>query len=277
MIKQSPTVMRIVAVLNFFLEHPQQIFTLAQVVKSLRLNRATTHSILLGLVDAGYLYRRSDKTYILGPVLPSLAANAQPLFSPFTVASHEMRGLADDLGVIASALAREGNEIVVKERASSVKHLGAHRGSSNGRYPLLPAGGAFLTNEPLSEAEAKIVQMVPPIPSATRMSVLTQLAFAEKFGFIVAVQNDSQTEAPRSDDNFQYVASLQPDATYNLGYISAPIFGAAGEVALCISVFGFPEVMTGQEVLDAGKRLVQTCNHVTTFVRGRPPGNFPQA
>lgn len=276
MIKQSPTVMRIVAVLNFFLEHPQQIYTLAQVVKSLRLNRATTHSILLGLVDAGYLYRRSDKTYILGPVLPSLAANAQPLLSPFIVASHEMRGLADELDVIAAAIAREGSEIVVQERASSVNHLGSHRIHARGRYPLLPWGAAFLMNTAAAEAEEKLNKIVPPLSETLRRDVRTQLACGRKYGFIVAVSGETEPSTVRNDENFDYLTDIAPEKSYKVAFMVVPIFGAAGEVALCISINGFPDSMTGQAVLDAGKRLLQTCTHVTTFIRGRQPAAFPQ-
>ena len=247
--------------------------TLAQVVKSLRLNRATTHSILLGLVDAGYLYRRSDKTYILGPVLPSLAANAQPLLSPFTVASHEMRGLADDLDVIAAALCREGSEIVVKERASSVNHLGSHRIHARGRYPVLPWGAAFLMNNSPAEAEAKLCQAVPPLADDLRRDVLTQLACGRKYGFVVALQGDAE----ESDEHLEFATEIAPGEPYEVSHLIAPIFGAAGEVALCISINGFPKTMTGQAVLQAGKRLLQTCTQVTTFVRGRQPATFPQA
>jgi len=276
MTKQSPTVMRIVAVLNFFLEHPQQIYSLAQVVKSLRLNRATTHSILLGLVDAGYLYRRSDKTYILGPVLPSLAANAQPLLSPFSVASHEMRGLVDELDVIASANAREGNEIVVKERASSVNHLGVRRPNSRGRHPLLPWGASFLMNKSAAEAEATMDQMEIAPSDRLRNDVLTQLECGRQYGFVVALHDETGGASHGIDESFRYVVEIAPDQTYRVGFMTAPIFGAAGEVALCISLHGLPAEMTGHAVVAAGKRLLQTCTHVTTFVRGRQPAAYPQ-
>ena len=275
MSKTSPTVLRMVAVLNFFLEHPQQAYTLAQVVKSLRLNRATAHSILLGFVDVGYLYRRSDKSYILGAVLPSLAANAKPLVSPLAVANHEIRGLADDMDVIASALQIEDGEVVVRERAASVTHLGAVSRQGPGRYPIFPWGAVFLLGLPEAEVEARLDRFKPPLSAEVRKDVRTQLKFAKQYGFTVALYADGSVPAARREEKFHYVADLAPDQDYHVRYLIAPIFGAAGEVALAISVFGLPDIMKGRDVLSVGSRLLETCDRVTSFVRGRRPQESP--
>ena len=67
MTRSSPGVHRVVAILNFFADHPGQAFTLTDLVRALKLSRATCHALLVGLVECGYLYRASDKSYILGP------------------------------------------------------------------------------------------------------------------------------------------------------------------------------------------------------------------
>ena len=159
MTRQSPAVGRIVSILNFFVEHPQQAFTLTQIVKSLRLSRATCHALLVGLVEAGYLYRRPDKSYVLGPALISLAVNAQQHFSPLAVARQEMRMLADELrdklksGVVAlGAVTDDGKvallvvvtkDLTAKIKAGDlIKPLAAEVGGTGGGRPeMAQAGG----------------------------------------------------------------------------------------------------------------------------------------
>eukprot|EP00456_Euglypha_rotunda_P003034 TRINITY_DN105420_c0_g2_i1.p2 TRINITY_DN105420_c0_g2~~TRINITY_DN105420_c0_g2_i1.p2 ORF type:complete len:111 (-),score=19.28 TRINITY_DN105420_c0_g2_i1:10-342(-) len=58
MARSSPGVKRIVSILNFFADHPEQAFTLTDLVRALKLSRATCHALLTGLVESGYLYRK---------------------------------------------------------------------------------------------------------------------------------------------------------------------------------------------------------------------------
>ena len=69
MSRSSPGVRRVAAILNFIADHPGQAFALTDLVRALKLSRATCHALLTGLVDVGYLFRTSDKTYVLGPAL----------------------------------------------------------------------------------------------------------------------------------------------------------------------------------------------------------------
>src|SRR3546814_12729356 len=69
MARTSPGVQRIVSILNFFADHPEQSFTLTDLVRALKLSRATCHALLTGLVEAGYLDRSHDKSFVLGATL----------------------------------------------------------------------------------------------------------------------------------------------------------------------------------------------------------------
>jgi DNA-binding IclR family transcriptional regulator len=266
MTKKSPAVARVVAVLSFFLEHPQQAFTLTQVVKSLRLSRATTHTILLGLVDAGFLYRRPDKSYLLGPVLHSLAAGAQRYFTPLSIANLEMRAIADELDVVASALFAEGDEVVVRERAASVKHLGWGNMASR-HYALLPAGSVFLM--PLSDAEvaAKIAKARPPLGEREQEDVHNQLEFACKHGFIVGLANGDLD--PTLGQITRFVPDIADGAEVHVTFMVAPVVGASGEVVLAISLQGLSPRMSKEKVLETGRRLRETCQRVTDFIIGK--------
>jgi len=152
MARSSPGVQRMVSILNFFAEHPGQAFTLTDLVRALRLSRATCHALLAGLVDAGYLYRTNDKSYVLGPTLAAIGRIANEHFSPLQVAQPEMRVLADEYGAICSAFFREKNEVVVRARAAAVSHLGWSV-PQGARMPLrAPFGAMFFAWASSSEA-----------------------------------------------------------------------------------------------------------------------------
>jgi DNA-binding IclR family transcriptional regulator len=263
MTKTSPAVARVVAILSFFLEHPQQAFTLTQVIKSLRFSRATTHTILLGLVEAGYLYRRPDKSYLVGPVLHSLAAGAQRHFSPLSIANLEMRTIADELDVVASALFAEGDEVVVRERAASLNHLGWGNMDSR-HYPLLPNGSVFLL--PLTDEQVadRIAGVRPALSAREQEDVRNQIAFGRRHGFIVGVRNDLTAAPPLT----RYPAELG-DGEHRIGFMVAPVLGAGGEVVMAISLQGLAGPMRRDQVLATGERLQQACRRVTDFITGK--------
>ena len=265
---QSPTVQRITAVLNFFLEHPTQPFTLTQVAKSLRLSRATAHSILLSFVAAGYLHRRPDKSYILGLALPTLAASALKQFSPMAVAGQEMRALADELDVIVSALFREGDKLVIRERAASVNHLGVLANRTYRKpHPIYPSGHIFQL--PLSEAEyeAFLDSMTPPLTEESRNELRTNIAFVRKHGFSVRLSTVPPDEADSYGPS-SFLTEVQPDKEYDVNHFLAPVVNDQEEVAFTLSLFGFQNPLTGREVLHAGRLLHETCQRISTFIGG---------
>ena len=266
MTKKSPAVARVVAVLSFFLEHAQQSFTLTQVVKSLRISRATTHTILLGLVDSGFLYRRPDKSYLLGPVLHALAAGAQRHFSPLSIANMEMRALADELDVVAAALFAEGEELVMRERAASVKHLGwGNRGPTH--MPLLPAGALFLL--PLSDVEIEARLAGSKTLSADdRADVLTQLEFARHHGFIVSFASNEATVATDLEPSTLFLPDFDGRPDYVVRAVTAPVIGTMGEVVMAISLQHLPSRLSRDQVLEYGRLLREACQRVSDFIVG---------
>ena len=142
MARSSPGVRRMVAILDFFADHPGQTFTLTDLVRALKLSRATCHALLTGLVDSGYLYRTHDKSYVIGPRLVAIGRIANEHFSPLQVAQPEMRALADEFSAICSAFFREGDEVVVRARAASISQLGFSI-PQGARLQLRPPFGAI--------------------------------------------------------------------------------------------------------------------------------------
>jgi DNA-binding IclR family transcriptional regulator len=93
----SPGVCRMVAILNFLADHPRQRFSATDIVRALNMSRATCHVLLSSLVEAGFLCRTTDKTYVLGGALARVGRIAASGLSELQVAGPEMRALADKL------------------------------------------------------------------------------------------------------------------------------------------------------------------------------------
>jgi DNA-binding IclR family transcriptional regulator len=279
MTRVSPAVLRTVAVLDFFADHPGQAFTLTDIVRGVRLSRATCHALLAALVEANYLYRASDKSYVLGPAVARLGAAAQQNISPLQVAQSEMRALADEMDVVCSVTLREKDEAVVRERAASVSHLGWSVPLGT-RIPLKPPfGGVFVAWSKPSEIERWVARMQPPPDAKLHDRLLKSLEFMRQRGFSYGVR----TEGFQSDENARslnynpettdyLVGDFDPMAEYQLGFVAAPVFDGAGAVVFTIGLMGFRGRFKGREVERIARRLIEACRRVSAFMGGAQPG-----
>lgn len=285
MARASPGVRRVAAILNFMAEHPGQAFTLTDLVKALKLSRATCHALLTGLVDVGYLYRASDKNYVLGPMLAAIGRVAARHASPLQVAQPEMRALADEFGAICSAFFRERDDIVVRDRAASLSHVGGSVPLGSRLKLRPPFSGVFFAWSPEAEVEAMLDAYVPAPTPEHRATMHKGMAFVREHGFAVQVVNPQAVsigwaaERAFGEENMDFptslVVDLRHDQSYRLGGITAPVFDARGQVAFVLGLTGFAEPMTGAEVERIGQRLRGACDRVTAFNTGRPVGSEP--
>ena len=278
MTRLSPAVSRTVAVLDFFADHPGEAFTLTELIRALRMSRATCHALLAALVDARYLHRGADKSYVLGPALMRLAAAAQLGERPMQAAAPEMRRLADSLDVICSAVFREGDEAVVRERASSLSHLGwtAQLGR---RWPLRPPFGNIFMAWSESEEIARWLERVEPdAGSDTRARAAASLAFARRRGFTFGLRTEhlqderhARSLTNREDKTDYLGGELRGGESYDLAFVAAPVFGAAGDVAFVLALMGFTASLDGAAVTDIGEQLRAACGRVSDFIGGVVP------
>jgi DNA-binding IclR family transcriptional regulator len=281
MAQGSPSAQRVIEILNFFADHPGQAFTLTDVVRALKLSRATAHAFLTTLANADYLFRSSDKSYVLGPALASVAQAASRHLSPIQIAQPEMRRLADEFDGVCSAVFRERNEVVVRERASSRNHLGLSlpRGQ---RLPLRPPfGGIFFAWSPPAQAEAWLDQLDPPVSARMREQMFHCMDFAREHGFQFAYQNRPDTVDPTSADwlfieEFErrpvmLATELEPERTYVLSSVTSPVFGNDGRIAFVMALAGLTQTLTGAEIAVIGEKLRTTCDRISGFLGGRRP------
>jgi DNA-binding IclR family transcriptional regulator len=280
MARSSPGVRRVAAILNFIAEHPGQGFTLTDLVKALKLSRATCHALLAGLVEVGYLYRASDKQYVLGPALVALARSAAEHASPLKIAQSEMRALADEFDAICSAYFREGDEIVVGGRATSVSNLGWSLKPGTRLKLRAPFGGIYYAWSPRAEAEAWLDTCIPTPTPEQKSAALESMAFTREHGFAFCVRNPHVLERQEPPEQMfgglqtefpVYVAAeLDPDQEYQLASVTAPVFDSSGHVAFVLGLTaGFTRITRGVEVDRIGRCLREACDRITGFIAGR--------
>lgn len=272
----SPSAQRVIAILNFFADHPGQAFSLTDLVRSLRLSRATAHAFLTTLADAGYLYRASDKSYVLGPVLAAIGQVANMHFSPLQVAQPEMRRLADEFDVVCSAIFRERGDIVVRERATSHSNLGftLPRG---GRLPLRPPfGGIFFASSSVAAVDGWLSQLDPPAAPGQREEMLAGMEFVKDRGFQYTVRTPQQQPEDMSsewlfletmeDRPILLLSTLDEAKDYALSSVTAPVFGQDGSVAFVLALVGFTGERTGAEIATIGERLRGAADRIAGFL-----------
>jgi DNA-binding IclR family transcriptional regulator len=271
-----------VVVLNFFAEHARQSFTLTEVAKSLKLSRATTHGVLGSLVEAGYLYRSSDKVYMLGPALASIARNVLDSYSPLQAARPEMRDLADTYDAVCTAIFREGDEAVIRERAASVSHLGWNMPHQL-RTPIVPPFGAvFVAWSSSGEIAAWLDRAAGPLVPGMREDLESNLSFLREHGYTFGYRKAplvSEERARQLLGNFALtnyvVGSLDPERDYDLAYVVAPVFDEFRRVAFALATAGFVRPAKGRDVAAIGRDLRDRCDRIGYFIKGRsipPPG-----
>jgi DNA-binding IclR family transcriptional regulator len=274
MTRSSPGVRRIAAILNFMASHPGQAFALSDIVRALKLSRATCHALLTGLVEVGYLYRATDKTYVLGQALAAIGRAAAEHSSPLQVAKPEMRQLADRFDVVCGAYFLEGDTLHLRDRATSMSHV-AYPVPLGIRMPLRSAQApAFFAHAP-QEAEAWLAR-TSVAPSPERRELISDaMAFVRQHGFLVLVRKPGadltgaltpeQVGADSDDLPVIPVAELDDDQIYQIGALMSPVLDGGGRVNFCLLMAGFNNVMSGAQIMEAGRSLHTACSRISQF------------
>lgn len=280
MSRSSPGVWRVAAILNFIADHPGQAFALTDLVRALKLSRATCHALLTGLVDVGYLYRTSDKTYVLGPALAAIGRTAAEHASPLQIAQPEMRALADAYDVVCGVYGLEGDEMLLRDRAASASHA-AYPVPIGTRMKLRSAQAVVYYAWSPGDAEAWLDRATPRPAPDREAQMVRNMEFARAHGFIVHVRNPgvvSGAPAPNylmgeetDEIPVEPIPQIDSATVYPVTALMAPVFDARGKVSFALVLAGFQAPMTGTQAIEAGGRLRDACARITLFIGGKTP------
>jgi DNA-binding IclR family transcriptional regulator len=153
---------RAVDVLNFLASHPDQGFTLSELVRRLGINVASMHAILAVLAQAEYVTRDdARRIYTTGPMLVPLGHAALHRHGAIVAARAALAKLASDLDVTGLVVGAAGSEMVILDEVATRPD----RSPSVGQRirMVAPMGGVFVAwsddermNEWLATAPAAV-------------------------------------------------------------------------------------------------------------------------
>ncbi len=268
-----------VAVLNFFAENPGQAFSFTDVLKALGLGRATCHALLGGLVDAEYLYRNIDKTYVIGPAFAAVGNIAHKQFSPMQVAQPELRALSDEVRAVATAARLDHNDAVIESRAGSGQ-LHSWSVTTGERYPLrAPFAGAYFATAKPYEIDRWLDHLSPSPSDAEKQAFFASIEFTRKHGFTFGEYNSEVDYDPASPAlpftgkktayPVKVSEHLEAGLNYQLAFIISPVFGAQGGVEFVLVLSGFRKPASGETVAVLGEQLRAAAARISAFINGR--------
>jgi DNA-binding IclR family transcriptional regulator len=278
---------RTVAVLNFLASNPTETFTLTDLSQRLGVNGASAHAVLAVLVDAGYLVRHPRlRTYTLGPAVVALGTAALESHPAVDIARDAARDLARETGLEVTVTAVAGEHIAFLARAGEPTGRAApvHVGQ---RVPFVPPIGAVFAA--WGDADRWLALSADPAPlrqaleriRAHGYSVALEAAARERLGHVLdeMAVDPSKARLHATVDALvaelgtrrYHVVDLEPATEYDVSMISAPVFDAAGQVVVSLTLLGFGKGMIGASVAEHAERLRDAASAATWRSHGRPP------
>jgi DNA-binding IclR family transcriptional regulator len=299
--RPSPTTDRVVAVLSFLAQHPDERFTLSQLVEALGMNAATAHAMLSALVEARFLLRHPrDKSYALGPAMVQIgAAAAARSTAILPYATEEMERVARDIQRQCLATAIVGHELVILAATGPPGPMGLTV-SVGHRFPFAPPIGAvflasasdveirdWLMNDQ-TEGGSKPVNLFYEAVRSVRKrgySVGLSDAFSQR-RLMDSLRVAGTPPAPADGDvpsllhriAEQYIAKdLRSNRVYLANHVAAPIFASDGTVVLALHVIYFGDTVTGARLEGDASILLDAAQRVTSAIHGVAPPGWPSA
>ncbi len=282
---------RATQVLSQLALRPDGQWTIAELSRALTINLSSLHAVLAALETEGFVRRDPvNKSYRLGPFALAIGASALQSHPSLAAAELALNDLATELdleGFITSAC---GDAIVVLAR------VGQHRPTSPSlrvaqRVPLLPpVGGVFIA----WADDLKRDLWLSRAPSAQRKPYEEILQLIRLRGFTVglegperkhlstavrAAQSQSATDA---SNTLERALEELARAHYHLGdawsaapntvsLIAAPVFDHRGNVEIALTLSGFAQPLSKEEIEEIGRRLRDIAIVATRASGGEAP------
>ncbi|MCB0994744.1 MAG: helix-turn-helix domain-containing protein [Acidimicrobiales bacterium] len=272
---------RAVDVLNFLAAHPDESFTLSELVRRVGVNVASMHAVLAVLVQHEYVTRSEEKTYTLGPMLVPLGHAALVRHGVIDVARQTAETLSAELGLTALLVGAAGSEMVIIHEAN--------RGTAPARTigqrirMLAPIGGVFFAWAE-SDAVDDWLASSPRSVRGAESDVRRWLASVRERGYAIGLETEARqglrravvdlsespgsraargrlrTHVTRLGDLATVVIEPDPSESYAVAHLAAPI--RVHSTRLALYLIGFRRDLTAFEIEQIGQRL-QTAAFLT--------------
>jgi DNA-binding IclR family transcriptional regulator len=293
MARRALSASRALDVLNFLAAHPGEAFSYSQLSQRLAVNLASTHSLLLALLESGYLTRcPSDRTFSLGPALVALGDAALRENPALDEARVQMRRLSRELGRETLALVRAGSDALCVARAGPAQQQRARTLRVGQRIPLMaPLASVFVAWAPEGEVERWLVRggAAPRVQRRQReilrrvrergFSAALEVPGRRQLGELLAeLAEDPRDEALRNE--MRAVIRELGRGSYQLGddgaappeisTLTAPVFDRWGRVELALTIQVFEASLPARAIDAIGKRLLRAARAISRVGSAAP-------
>ncbi|HET6951517.1 MAG TPA: helix-turn-helix domain-containing protein [Acidimicrobiales bacterium] len=297
MARPAPAISRTVALMSFLASRPGEGFTLTELARQLDVNKATTHSMVSALVDAGWVLRDAHKQYRLGPALVAIASavtNREQV--ALNVARDHMRALVSQFGVRCIAAGVVGDEVVMLAVEGPSPPLGVAVEVGHRVSLTPPLGAVFLAwsdddtinrwlQESEGDADEGVVEryqqalagirrhgfaLTPQLIGGKRITeLLFELARGTSRQARQAV-NELLRDLEREEPD-RIITEIHANDSYDAGILSAPVFDASGKVLIALGLVDVGATISGAQLLARVDRLLESTRAITKAINGRPP------
>ncbi|MDN5913504.1 MAG: helix-turn-helix domain-containing protein [Pseudonocardia sp.] len=292
---------RAVAVLDYFTTNPGRAFTLSELSAAVGASPSSLSSVLQALLDKGYLVRHPrHKTYELGPALVAVGHAATARHPVVDLARPELARLATefDSECIGSVVLGDDLLILAVEGRATQRTRGLTVGV---RIPFMPPfgeiwlaygdlgdverwweRGSHHLDGPVGAPDAESVQRLRATLDEVRGRGYAVVLHSERltaFDEAITLHNrrpiahglhERVRELAESIGAQYELLNRDPETTYEVEMIIAPVFGPDGAVVFAISLVCHGS-RTGAEIGRIADRVVDTGLSLTRAIGGRVP------
>ncbi len=291
--RPAPQIDRVVAVLNL-LSGRVEGATLTELADELGQSSSTMVHVLAALTTAGYLVRElPDRRYHLGPALVEPGRVAADRYPGLSIARRHMDRLSRTFGSPCYAFVRD-------RRWARLVHYtwDPHHPVPPMRIgeliPMVPPLGAVFVAWAPTELVDDWLATDPSLSVERSTWIRAALVGMRRLGFSLEVRSDEdigdrvldrlqEPPSPVRDlelrrmlsDQEPLVARIDPQATYWVTGIGAPVFGVSGVVELSITLSPVGRSLSGREVTAIGSQVRAAADAVTEELGGHGPAIRP--
>jgi IclR family KDG regulon transcriptional repressor len=250
-----PALETTIRIIEYLSRYNHSTSSLADICKSLEINKSTCHRILKVLENHNYVfYNDEKKLYSLGSYLVVLGARATEFIDYLELCKHHLKELCEETQqtvVLLEPIASNRLMYVAKEEPDLPVRVTVSIGQ---RFPLTSAsfGKCYLAFMDESKAEEII-----------HSSGFKQ--FTSK-----TITNIEEFKKELENVRVKGYAESYEEHTSGVCGVAAPIFGLHGEVKLVVSCL-FLSSEPGIDASFYGKKILELSRTLTKIMGGRPP------
>ncbi|WP_327115299.1 helix-turn-helix domain-containing protein [Nocardia sp. NBC_01730] len=287
--RSAPTV-RVVQVLDFFVEQRGKRFGLSETARALDLAKPTCLGILTELTAAGYLVRDANSlTYGLGPALIAAGRVAQDSFAISALARDELEKLTTHYRTTCTASAVVGEQIMVLEstgpglvKVGAAYHFAPPVGLMYVLWDTDAAFDAWLAKPPtvpVRQDEARLRQVVAECRERGFLAESMTTAGRRLYSLLAGVADRDLPDGLRElvgelvtslGERVYLGSDLRPRKEHAVSLLAAPTYSGDGRQNMVLTMYVGASI-TGAEIARRGAALVAAADAVTASSGGHKP------